>query len=172
MEKKELFKEFSNLVYEDMEQGVCRDLSWNELGKYDNIVLLCSASDKILCDFLENIVSHQCNIILIGRDSSTSLLGDLKYNKFKYHLIKYNKRFEADDFKDMEIKDFDAICFLGYTPHKMDYLNVEEVCRVLSTRYGVPVYAYMLDGNLCRYADIDNHINAMNLYNTMMKWLH
>lgn len=174
MEKKELYKEFSNCIYEDMERGVHKNLSWNELESYDNIILLCSASDKILCDFLENIVSCQCNITLVGRDSSISILSDFKskHDRFKYHSIKYNKKFEADDFKDMEIKESEAICFLGYTPHKMDYLNVEEVCRVLSVGHDVPVYAFMVDGNLCRYINIDNHINAMNLYNDMMKWLH
>lgn len=181
-EQQKIVDDFVDLITDEMESCIEKCESINELKRYHNILIVCSAKNQVLHLLVKQLVSMSENmrINVLGNEENCEFLANISRQdrNIQCHNYTYEGRFDANrimpdrDVIMRENPSMEAIIFLNYDPHAESYLNVEEAVEVLSEDKTLSIYAYNVLGDLYKYIDIRNHRNSIDLYSRLVQWYH
>ena len=174
--------DFVNLLSDEIEKSVTENISINEIAKYKNILVIRSAKNKVMHDFLEKLLSEsqQIKVNILGGALERDFLNRLfdTSEAISYQSYAYDGRFDVNRMKEFkhvilaENPDVEAIVFLNYYPHTERYINIEEVASCFARDKKLPIYSYTDSGDIFKYVDIETHLQAISLYLQLVRWFH
>ena len=179
-ERKEVIRDFCELILKEMMESM-EKVPLTELSQYHNILLIRSAKNEEFNKLVDKIIeiNPMIQFTFFGNGFDRLHLNKVKdvHAGFNYKICVYDGKFDKermDEYKkELHASNrVDAIVFINYSPHRESYLNVEEIANVLSDKNKIPIYAAMVDGELYKYWDIENHINTIRLYGNIVEWFH
>lgn len=147
------------------------DSSIEELEKKDNIVLLRSSKEDVLCRFLKCLenVKYAGNIHIIGRKGDKKYIQIFESLKILVYLVEEKQKYTVENTNAYIPKiEADAVCFFYQNKISSSYENLLQILnQVNCARYAISNQLKIVE-----FIELNKYLIGKRIYDELCEWFY